>query len=103
MSLLDEVRALPRMVSWFNPVLLVKLLLNVVIADIFGQYADRRLIQAALDDETQDDKRKRASIIDDLAVDDEGTIWFDYVSDSGDGFDSTYSIAYLLAQPHLTI
>ena len=103
MSLLDEVRALPRMVSWFNPVLLVKLLLNVVIADIFGQYADRRLIQAALDDETQDEKRKRASIIDDLVADDDGAIWFDYVSDSGDGFDSTYSVAYLLAQPHLTV
>lgn len=103
MSLLDEVRALPRMVSWFNLVLLVKLLLNVVIADIFGQYADRRLIQAALDDETQEEKRKRASIIDDLVADDEGAIWFDYVSDSGDGFDSTYSIAYLLAKPHLTI
>jgi hypothetical protein len=40
------------MVSWFNPVQLIKLLLNVVIADIFGQYADRRLIQAALDHET---------------------------------------------------
>jgi hypothetical protein len=35
MSPIEEVRALPRMVSWFNPVLLVKLLLNVVIADIF--------------------------------------------------------------------
>jgi hypothetical protein len=76
------------MVSWFNPILLVKLLLNVIIADIFGQYADRRLVQAALDDETREQKRERASIVGDLEADDEGAIWFDYVSDSGDGFDS---------------
>jgi hypothetical protein len=66
-------------------------------------FSDRRLIQAALDDETQEEKRKRASIVDDLESDGEGPIWFDYVSDSGDGFDSTYSIAYLIAQPHLSV
>lgn len=103
MSLLNEVRALPRMVSWFNPILLLKLLLNVVIADIFGQYADRRLIHAALDEETFDEKRKRSSLIDKIEVDQDGAIWLDYVSDSGDGFDSTYSIAYLVAQPELAV
>ena len=30
-------------------------------------------------------------------------IWVDYVADTGDGFDSTYSIAYLLGQKQLTI
>ena len=28
-------------------------------------------------------------------------LWIDYVADIGDGFDSTYSIAYLLAQPEV--
>src|SRR5262245_22005352 len=39
----------PYMTGWFAPVLLAKLLLKVIISDVFGQYADRRLISAALD------------------------------------------------------
>jgi hypothetical protein len=34
------------MVHWFNPILLYKLLNNVVTSAMFGQYADRRLIIA---------------------------------------------------------
>jgi hypothetical protein len=30
-------------------------------------------------------------------------LWFDYVADLGDGFDPTYTMAYLLAQPELTV
>ncbi|MGG7380883.1 hypothetical protein ACQ7B2_19805, partial [Escherichia coli] len=30
-------------------------------------------------------------------------LWLDYVADVGDGFDATYSIAYLLAQPSLNL
>jgi Calcineurin-like phosphoesterase len=36
-----------------------------------------------------------------LVKDKTGAVWFDYVSDLGDGFDATYAIAYLLAQPQL--
>ena len=39
----------PRMAHWFNPVLLFKLLVNVILSSIFGSYADRRLVIAALD------------------------------------------------------
>ena len=39
----------PDMAHWFNPVLLGKLLLNVIVSQTFGQYADRRLMVAALD------------------------------------------------------
>jgi hypothetical protein len=35
--------------------------------------------------------------------DDAGAVWLDYVSDLGDGFDATYAIAYLLAQPQLQV
>ena len=30
-------------------------------------------------------------------------LWLDYVSDLGDGFDATYSVAYLLGQPKLDV
>ena len=33
----------------------------------------------------------------------DGELWLDYVADLGDGFDATYSVAYLLAQPHLEV
>ena len=33
----------------------------------------------------------------------DGALWIDYVSDMGDGFDSTYSVARAVAAPALTI
>jgi hypothetical protein len=33
----------------------------------------------------------------------DGELWLDYVADLGDGFNATYSIAYLLAQPDLDV
>jgi hypothetical protein len=30
-------------------------------------------------------------------------LWFDFMADTGDGGNSTYTIARLLAQPHLTL
>jgi len=38
----------PHMAHWFDPVLLFKLLVNVILSSIFGSYADRRLLIAAL-------------------------------------------------------
>ena len=38
----------PSMAHWFNPVLISKLLWKVIVSDVFGQYADRRLMVAAL-------------------------------------------------------
>jgi hypothetical protein len=52
MSVLGQMKNSKTMVSWFKPSLLIQLLKRVVIADVFGQYADRRLIHAALDDES---------------------------------------------------
>ena len=34
---------------------------------------------------------------------DHSELWFDFVADIGDGFDATYTIAYLLGQEHLTV
>ena len=44
-----DLTRLPPMTRWFEPILLCKLLLRVIISDVFGQYADRRLISAALE------------------------------------------------------
>ena len=38
-----------------------------------------------------------------IAADENGAYWIDYVADVGDGFESTYAIAYLLAQDSLDV
>jgi hypothetical protein len=99
-----DLARLPRMTGWFQPILLAKLLMRVIVSDVFGQYADRRLISAALDPATEDQLRERTDNVSDfLARDKTKPVWLDYVSDLGDGFDATYAIAYLLAQPQLQV
>ncbi len=97
-----DLERLPRMTGWFAPVLLLKLLLRVVVSDLFGQYADRRLIEAALDPATPDELVDRAEAYS-LIPDTEGAVWIDYVSDLGDGFDATYAIALSLAEQKLEV
>src|SRR5207249_6751683 len=100
---LTQLRDYPEMTSWFNPTLLIKLLWRVVISDVFGQYADRRLIEAALDPATKAEIQARDDLSKVLQPDNSGAVWVDFVADLGDGFDSTYAIAYLLAQPSLSV
>jgi hypothetical protein len=102
---------LPKMVSWYDPRLLARIGVRTIISSVFGQYADQRLIQAVTDpcdDETlcnrydysdpnASDPRRR------ILPDDTGAYWVDYVADVGDGFESTYTIAYLLAQDALDV
>ena len=91
----DDLNSFPTMTSWFSPRLLVNLLKPVIISQIFGEYADRRLIHAALNAETEANLLGRADL--------QEPVWIDYVSDLGDGFDATYAIAYLLAQRSLKV
>ncbi len=81
-----------RPVPWLAPLLLLNTGLRTVLAMLFGAYLDKRELQNALPG--------------DLFAqpgDDSGELWFDYVSDLGDGFDATYSVAYLLAQPEVVV
>lgn len=102
MSTSKSLRDYPVMTSWFNPVLLAKLLLRVIVGAMFGQYADRRLIIAALDPVSPQEQLDRADISAQVRQEN-GAIWLDYVSDLGDGFDATYAIAYFLGQPQLQV
>ncbi len=102
---------LPQMVSWYDPRLLARVGVRTIISSVFGQYADQRLIQAVTD--PCDDKelclRYDYSNLDApdqhhrIAADDTGAYWIDYVADVGDGFDATYTMAYLLAQDSLDV
>jgi hypothetical protein len=114
---LEKLKTYPTMTSWFRPDLLGKLLWRVIVSDLFGQYADRRLIVASLDPVTPDEFAKRAQQFvpetkfeneNDrpptlFTKDDEGAVWIDFVADLGDGFDATFAIASLLSQEQLQI
>jgi hypothetical protein len=84
-----------RSVPWLSPVLLAGTALRVVLAELFGAYLDKRELQDALPSVVLDERPVPGS--------DEGELWLDYVADTGDGFNPTYSIAYLLAQPTLEL
>lgn len=103
-DLLDDTKTYPRMAHWFDPVLLLQLLNNVVVSSMFGQYADRRLMIAALDTVPPEEHAKRAEEFRSrLKTDKQGGVWIDWVADLGDGFDSTYAVASLLAQKELKV
>lgn len=78
-------------VAWLSPSQLAGTAVRVVLSTQFGAYLDKRELQNALP----------STVFAEHAEADE--LWLDYVADLGDGFDSTYSIAWLLAQPELTV
>ncbi len=102
--LLQKTKLYPPMAHWFNPKLLLQLLNNVIVSSMFGQYADRRLMIAALDNVLPEEHARRAEEFRScLQADKDGGLWFDWVADLGDGFDSTYAMASLLAQSELKV
>ena len=78
------------MVRWFDPHQLVDTVSRVVASGVWNSYADSRELQARTPSEIYD--RSHAS-----------ELWVDYVSDLGDGFDSTYTVARTLAQEKLVL
>jgi len=81
-------------VPWLNPVLLAGTAVRVLLAELFGAYLDKRELQDALVADLYDERPPAG---------DPEEMWLDYVADLGDGFDGTYSIAYLLAQRELIV
>ncbi|HEV7370362.1 hypothetical protein [Arenibaculum sp.] len=86
------------MTGWYNPVELVKTGIRVAISTVFGQFADKREALAATNaiaaqpfDESFDYSNKNR----------DGDFWFDFVADTGDGWNPTYAVASLLAEDSL--
>ncbi|SHN30317.1 Calcineurin-like phosphoesterase [Cyclobacterium lianum] len=78
------------MVNWYDPKQLAFTAVKTVLSAVFGNFADRRELQAALDRENKfyDYSKKEE-------------IWVDFVSDLGDGFNPTYALAALLSRDSL--
>jgi hypothetical protein len=84
------------MVGWFDPRQLFTTGIQVVVSTLFGRHSDARLLEAlaaAGDEDCFDYTRQGALPREEL--------WIDYVADAGDGWDSTYAVAYWLTRPEL--
>ncbi len=92
---LDRLKWRPQpMVQWFDPVQLAGTGVRAVLSSIFGAYADKREMQAALTADTGGEP-----IIHDYSAEED--LWIDYTADLGDGFDSTYTIAWLMGRERI--
>lgn len=97
----------PEMVNWYDPRQLIDTARKTFISTTIGENADPRLVAASgtmrkIFDYTHELKKTP----DDFAPVDEkprDEIWIDYVADVGDGWNSTYAVAYHLAQKELRL
>jgi hypothetical protein len=78
-------------VRWYSPFVLGRAALQVMMASAFGRYLDKRELQAVLSQEPFEDVSGREDA------------WIDFVADTGDGFDATYTIAYLVGRSELEV
>ena len=78
------------MVRWFDPHQLLDTAVRVLLSGVFSSYADSRELQA----------REPAEVFDRSGPDE---LWVDYVADLGDGWNSTYTVARLLATQELEL
>ncbi|HEY3691071.1 MAG TPA: metallophosphoesterase [Pseudonocardiaceae bacterium] len=78
------------MVRWLDPHQLVDTAVRVLLSGLFSAYADYRELQA-LEPAEMPDRSEQADL------------WLDYVADLGDGWNSTYTVARLLATEGLKL
>lgn len=101
------------MVKWMSPAELVRAGVKALLSTLFGAYADWREVQALradissrkmvgseMTDEVMSSSGVALSEVYDMS--DHAEAWFDYVSDLGDGFNATYTVARAIAEEELT-
>ena len=105
-------------VGWYAPTQLAKAGVEVAISTIFGRHSDHRLVEAmasgddaTLNDVSDDGLKQSFYDFTHYHLDDGKTlrrdlahkrnsIWIDYVGDVGDGWNSTYAVAYYWQRPN---
>jgi hypothetical protein len=97
------------MVGWYQPSQLIRTGIAVLISTIFGRHSDHRLVEALgttalqIYDYTYDYHQDAQGRCEPDLSHPRQELWFDYVGDVGDGWHSTYAVAYALAQEKLHI
>ena len=90
---IPEPRERAQMVGWYDPSQLLRTAGQVVVSSLFASNADRRTLDAVV-------AGAELHVCDSTKANE---LWIDYVSDTGDGWNSTYAIAYHVAQPTLSL
>ena len=89
----EETRKRPGMVDWYAPVELIQTGIRTLASTMLGEMIDsRRLfgLEGAAEDAVVDYSSRES-------------FTFDYIADTGDGWDATYTMAYLLTSPRLEV
>ncbi len=89
----DELGFSPQdQVRWLAPAQLMRTALQVALASAFSTFTDKRELQRTFPDDPLA-----------LQPDADGGCWIDFMADTGDGFDATYTVAMMLAAEQLTV
>lgn len=83
-----------RMVNWLGPLQLLRTGMRVAVATTLGAFVDQREVQASLTPAYQNQPIK-------VEANANGEVWVDYLADTGDGWNSTYSMALCVSHPVL--
>jgi hypothetical protein len=87
------------MAHWYDPIPLAKIAVRVVISSVFGAFADRRELVAAVNPVADNPFDPAQDYAD---VDDSGSgFWIDFIADTGDGWASTRAVAQLATAEQL--
>src|SRR4051812_1397314 len=77
-------------VNWYEPRQLFRTATEVLVSSLFGKHSDRRLIVALTDQGVSQGLVMTPSGAHDYSRE-TAPFWFDYVSDTGDGWNATYT------------
>lgn len=86
-SLIDQPESRPKMVGWYNPAQLFRTGIEVVVSTLLAQHIDKRPSQITSNPALDKDYSRTHS---------DGEFRFHYVADMGDGWNSTYAVAYAI-------
>src|ERR1043166_789731 len=87
------------MVGWYDRRQLARTAVDVAVSTVFGRHADYRVTEALVSPNDNEDifgdEAGLAADADDICDYSGGqSLWLDYIADTGDGWHSTYSVAY---------
>jgi len=96
------------MVNWFDVGQLVRTAFRVVLSRMIGEQSDKRIIQALSSTRKEYFNYSHFhSVMGDKIISEDDNprkeIWIDYISDTGDGWNPTYAVAYYSSCPNLEL
>src|SRR5262245_28817946 len=96
------------MVGWFDPSQLLATAAKSLVSLVIGEQSDRRIVQA-LAARRQDYYDHSIHYLDGPRGPQpqkdrpRAELWLDFISDTGDGWNPTYAVAYAAAQPSIRV